>query len=369
MSLRFSVACGLGLVLAASSFSACSSSNSNPAEPATTDDSGEASDSGAKKKKDAGKTPTTKTDSGPKQCDPYAVGNPSKTVFIGPSGLQSLLVNHIESATTSIDIMIYELDATGIVSALEEAQGRGVKVRIVIDHSDNTTSGNKAARDKLTAAGVEFTDAPPEFVYQHAKIMIFDGDKAIVMSANLNGYSMSSERNYGVVTTEPGEVADLQAIFDRDRAGGGDLDFTCSKLIVSPENSKERLLEFIASAKSTLDLELMYLTDNDIEAAITARAGAGVAVRALLASPSWMKDNPATAAMLAKASVSVKYYTKLEVHAKLLVADGVAFVGSENMSLNSLSSNREIGVFVSEPALVSTITEQFEADWAAGVSP
>jgi len=369
MSLRFPVACGLGLVLAASSFSACSSSNSNPSEPAATDDSGEATDSGTKKKKDAGKTSTTKTDSGPKQCDPYAVGNPSKTVFIGPSGLQTLLVNHIKSATQSIDIMIYELDAQGIVDALEEAQGRGVKVRFVIDHSDNTVGENKKARDQLTAAGVEFTDAPPEFVYQHAKVMIFDGEKAIVMSANLNGYSMSSERNYGVVTTEVGEVADLQAVFDRDRAGGGDLSFSCSKLVVSPENSKERLLALIDSAKTSLDLELMYLTDNDIEAAVTARAAAGVSVRALLANPAWMKDNPATAALLQKASIPVKYYTKLEVHAKLLIADGIAFVGSENMSLNSLSSNREIGVFVSEPSLSETITKQFETDWAAGVDP
>lgn len=365
----FIFACAVSVALGAAGLACQSSDSNNNNSSLATDDSGDEGDSGAKKSKDGGKKPSTKGDAGPKQCDPYAEGNPAKSLFIGPTGIQKILVDQIAAAESSIDIMIYELDATGVVSALEEAAARGVKVRFVIDHSDNTVGENKKARDQLTAAGVEFTDAPPEFVYQHAKTMIFDETTAVVMSANLNGYSMASERNYGVITSEPGEVADLQAIFDRDRAGGGDIDLSCSKLVVSPLNAKERLIAFIESAKTSLDMALMYMTDNDIEDAVNARAKAGVTVRVLLADPSWIKDNTATAATLAKDSIPAKFLKTVELHAKLIVADDIAFVGSENMSLNSLKSNREIGLFVSESDLVAKVKSQFEKDWSAGVSP
>ena len=364
-------ACALSVALGAAGL-ACQSSVSQNDDPTLgTDDSGGDADSGTKKsssKKDSGKS-TTKGDAGPKQCDPYAAGNPPKSLFIGPTAIQKLLVDQINAAEESIDIMIYELDAAAVVSALEAAASRGVKVRFVIDNSDNTVGENKKARDQLVAAGVEFTNAPAEFVYQHAKTMIIDGSTAVVMSSNLNGYSMSSERNYGVITTEPGEVADLQAIFDRDRAGGGDIDLSCSKLVVSPLNAKERLLDFINSAKTSLDMALMYMTDNDIEDAVNARAKAGVAVRVLLADPAWIKDNTATASLLTKESIPAKFLKTIELHAKLIVVDDMVFVGSENMSLNSLKSNREIGLFVSEADLVAKVKSQFEKDWSAGVTP
>ncbi|MEQ9324311.1 MAG: phospholipase D-like domain-containing protein [Polyangiaceae bacterium] len=54
------------------------------------------------------------------------------------------------------------------------------------------------------------------------------------------------------------------------------------------------------------------------------------------------------------------------MHAKLVMADRVPFVGSQNLSTNALENNREIGVVVTEPAPAATIAAQFEADWAAG---
>ena len=51
------------------------------------------------------------------------------------------------------------------------------------------------------------------------------------------------------------------------------------------------------------------------------------------------------------------------------MADGVAFVGSENMSWTSLEKNREVGLFVTEPEPAAVIQQQVEADWAAGIQP
>jgi phosphatidylserine/phosphatidylglycerophosphate/cardiolipin synthase-like enzyme len=53
------------------------------------------------------------------------------------------------------------------------------------------------------------------------------------------------------------------------------------------------------------------------------------------------------------------------IHAKLIVADGVALIGSHNMSSTSLRDNREVGVFVREGTAAAPAVAQFNTDWNA----
>jgi cardiolipin synthase A/B len=54
------------------------------------------------------------------------------------------------------------------------------------------------------------------------------------------------------------------------------------------------------------------------------------------------------------------------VHAKIVLVDGqTAFAGSENVSSQSLDGNRELGVFLSQPAALSRMMAVFEQDWAS----
>ena len=58
----------------------------------------------------------------------------------------------------------------------------------------------------------------------------------------------------------------------------------------------------------------------------------------------------AMATFLGGKGIPVKYaIAQFYLHAKLIIADGVAFVGSENMSPTSLTQNREVGALVFEP--------------------
>ena len=72
---------------------------------------------------------------------------------------------------------------------------------------------------------------------------------------------------------------------------------------------------------------------------------------------------------LKAAGIPTKYLYKYELHAKLIIADGVAFVGSENLSYTSLNKNREVGIFVTEKGPAATIQSTFNSDWSAGVNP
>jgi hypothetical protein len=52
----------------------------------------------------------------------------------------------------------------------------------------------------------------------------------------------------------------------------------------------------------------------------------------------------------------------------MIQADGIALVGSENMSDTSFTMNREVGELIFEPTPAGEIHTQYEADWAAGVA-
>jgi phosphatidylserine/phosphatidylglycerophosphate/cardiolipin synthase-like enzyme len=135
----------------------------------------------------------------------------------------------------------------------------------------------------------------------------------------------------------------------------------CTRLIVSPNNSKQRIIEHINSAKTTLELELMYLSETSVRNAVGQAKGRGVNVRVILEDPT-----DESVAFLTGLAIPVKFPpTSIFLHSKLIIADGVAFVGSENMSITSLSKNREVGVLVLEPAQQAVIKQSFESDWTA----
>jgi phosphatidylserine/phosphatidylglycerophosphate/cardiolipin synthase-like enzyme len=70
---------------------------------------------------------------------------------------------------------------------------------------------------------------------------------------------------------------------------------------------------------------------------------------------------------LSDAGVQVRTYpadAPLYIHAKVIIADNKeAFVGSENFSSTSLDQNRELGIIVSDPAVVSQLSATFAKDW------
>jgi phosphatidylserine/phosphatidylglycerophosphate/cardiolipin synthase-like enzyme len=50
-----------------------------------------------------------------------------------------------------------------------------------------------------------------------------------------------------------------------------------------------------------------------------------------------------------------------------MVADGErAYLGSENLSSNSLDNNREVGLIVTDASSIAPIATTFDADFAAG---
>jgi cardiolipin synthase A/B len=287
--------------------------------------------------------------------------------FVGPTGLQPRLEALIDSAQTTLDVHMYLFTVTALANKLTAAKARGVAVRLILDPDE---AGNNSVIPLFNSAGLSWKNASTVYTFAHAKYMVIDHTQVVIMSMNFNIDAMNNERNYGLVDKDPEDIADVQAIFDQDWAlANGQQpalpDLTCTRLIASPNNATQRILALINGATSTLDVEVLYITDATVRNAIGAAKNRGVTVRVILETPQDQPSNTDTTTFLTNVGIPVKYAVgQFYLHAKLLIADGVAFVGSENMSPTSLQHNREVGELVFEPAAAAVIQTQFDADWA-----
>jgi phosphatidylserine/phosphatidylglycerophosphate/cardiolipin synthase-like enzyme len=200
--------------------------------------------------------------------------------------------------------------------------------------------------------------------------MIIDKKTAVILSGNFNALAVKTtgggERNYGFVDRDPDDIADLQAIYEADWTGGPEPDLSCTRLVVSPINSGQRILDHVKSATATLDIEVLYLDQTDLRSEIVAASQRGVAVRILLSDPVKNPQNTAALAFFKDQGIPARLFTTNYLHAKMIQADGIALVGSENMSTTSWTKNREVGALVFEPEAAAKIKTQYDADWAAG---
>jgi phosphatidylserine/phosphatidylglycerophosphate/cardiolipin synthase-like enzyme len=297
-------------------------------------------------------------------CTALAPRSVEPELFVAPVGLQARITGFIDGAQQTLDVQMYLFTVTAIADRIVAAKQRGVAVRVLLDPDH---AGNANARSKLTAGGVAHRNAPTIYSFSHAKYMIADGARALIMSANFNVDAMDRERNYGIIDRDPEDVADLQAIYNMDwAAGGGEAgqpaDLSCTRLVVSPNNAKQRIVELIDSATATLEVEALYVSELTVRDAIGAAKQRGVTVRVILEGSS---DNAETKAYFTGLGIPVHDASGFFLHAKLVIADGVVFVGSENFSQTALTKNREVGALVFEPGPAALAKQQFDTDFAS----
>lgn len=311
----------------------------------------------------AGEGAPAPANSGPRPpaCEATSPRPGKVDVVVTPDDGDARLLDLLATATTSVEMTIYQLYSRDVISALTAAAKRGVRVRVIQDWKE----ASESTMSTLRGAGVLVKTSSPTFRYTHQKTVIADGKIAFVFSGNFDRRSFGSGRNFGAVLDDEDDLADLVELFDADW-NARPPNLSCTRLVVSPINARARILALVASATKSLDVEAMYVTDTPVLDAITNAKSRGVEVRVLLNDPSHgFGDSSLAVSRFTRAGIPVRRSGALFVHAKLLVVDGVhAFVGSENFSDNSLDSNREAGLVVSTPSAdVARIVSTFEGDW------
>ena len=291
-------------------------------------------------------------------------GAPAIAVLVMPDDGRAPILNALRAAQTSIRLTIYLLVDDTVVDELMRAQQRGVDVRVLVEPNPyGAVAGSRTDVAKLKAAGVQVRDSNPTFRYTHQKSLVIDDAIALILTLNLSPASFTTNREHGVIDTDPARVAEIARVFDADWQRR-DVAVGHPDLVWSPVNARDRLLSLLRAATTTVDVEAEILTDEAARRALTDLAGRGVQVRVLL--PPADAGDPTVGGLdaLRQRGAQLRRLDNPYPHTKLIIVDGArAYVGSVNLSANSLDNNRELGIVIDDSPAVQRLKDSFAADW------
>lgn len=297
------------------------------------------------------------------------------SLIVQPEAGSAPIVKAIDAATRSVWLQIYMMTDADVIEALCRAAGRGIEVRVLLENSpfnpgnpgvnaaDVVSASSQSLRDRLSARGVQVQWTSPEFNLTHAKTMIVDGDTAYVLTYNLTKAAAEENREFGVVNRSPSDVEELKQIFlaDWGRQYYRPID---PDLVVSPNNARWRILGLMDAAQQELFVGVEVLSDPETLALLVTKRRAGVDVRVLVGGVKKVPANLDPMKYLAANGVPVRSQARPYLHAKYAIADRrSAYVGSINLSSNSLDANRELGMILDEPGTCDALRNVWLADW------
>jgi phosphatidylserine/phosphatidylglycerophosphate/cardiolipin synthase-like enzyme len=293
------------------------------------------------------------------------------TLLTLPDDGESAIYNFVNSATSSIDMTIYEIKDTTLVNDLIAQEDAGVTVRVVMDEKHQ--SYDAAAYDALTAAGVGVAWSSTAFTYTHQKTITVDDSESYISTGNFDTTYYATSRDYGVFDTDANDVAAIESVFNADYADTSITPSDGDDLVWSPTDSQSHLLALINGAQYSLDIEQEEFSDTALVDAVVAAANRGVTVRVVVEDPSSYSTEVSEVTSAGGSVVGYSSSTGFYIHAKAIVADygtssAKVFLGSENFSSNSLNHNRELGLIVSDSAVISGVESAFNSDFAGGTA-
>jgi phosphatidylserine/phosphatidylglycerophosphate/cardiolipin synthase-like enzyme len=135
---------------------------------------------------------------------------------------------------------------------------------------------------------------------------------------------------------------------------------------VTPDNADDRITALIDGAKTRIYLYNQSLSDSALQKHLEDAKQRGVDVRVLLGmQPGFGGAPPVNQPAideLKAAGIPADYFTAHYLHGKVVVADGKAFVGSQNFTRGGLVNNRELGSVLDSSAIVTALAKSFTND-------
>jgi len=294
------------------------------------------------------------------------------TLLVEPNDGSAQILQALNNAKKSVDMEMYLITDQDILTALENCAERGVNVRVILEHEPYGMGSTEPEQIKKTLEADPFDIKvhwanEATYKYTHEKAMVIDQKTAVIMTLNQSYSAYHYNREYGIIDTNPGEVQEIEKVFNADWALKSTTENE-SNLLWSPDNSRTKMESLINSAKKTLQIEAEELFDDAIVQDMLNLAKKGVKIT-LIMPP--QQDTTDIKTLTANRNIKVyilndgDQHQQLFMHAKLIIADGSrTYLGSENLSYYSLNYNRELGVLLSanESSIIKRLSTTFATD-------
>ena len=322
----------------------------------------------------------------------------------------------IDEAKDSVDIAVYQLDPgySPLIEALTRAKERGVKVRILLSRTiypPGSTNDNPRDVEILKEQGFDAALSRPEFSFSHWKLILTDPGteraRALICDFNLEaGYfgidpqypTEGDTRGMAVLDADPLDVDMIARTFDADwppykpwpandrpNLVWSPSDATCDSTSCASAyplepvgNSRDVMMSLIGNAQGSLDVYAQALAEpSQLLQPLIDAADRGVKVRIVgndggVNTDALAKLKAAGAEVVINPTDPTHDGKVMYIHTKTIVADAgqpdaIAYVGSINPFLDeSVDTERELGVLMTDPASIARIVETFNRDFASG---
>ena len=278
-------------------------------------------------------------------------------LIIQPEAGLAPVVKAIKRAHRTIDIAIFRIDREEIEKALGAAVQRGVRVRVLVAHTNRGGEGRlRKFEQRVLQSGVTVTRTGDDFVRYHAKYMVAD-ETLHLFAFNFTIADTARSRSFGVSTKDKSAVREALALFEADCTRQPFTPGKRSPLVVSPETARDKLTAFVKSARRQLLIYDVNVQDPAFVKLLKAQAAAGLDVRVI---GKFKGSGDA---------IGVRPLKSLRLHARTIIRDGSqAFVGSQSLRRPELNQRREVGVVITNAAVARKLRDVFEADWLESAS-
>jgi len=147
-------------------------------------------------------------------CRVIAIGLIFMSTSMLQADLRDRIIDHMDKAGSSIDLVVYEIRSNEIVDALISAKHRGVRVRILVDsvHSPVATPQEKTLEEEGIAVkrvrGISHD-------LMHEKFILFDGSVASTPSYNRSAKSLrAKDEEEAAFTHDKAQIEKLKTQFE-----------------------------------------------------------------------------------------------------------------------------------------------------------
>ena len=257
------------------------------------------------------------------------------SIAITPGERRAAVIDLIAGARRRLVLSLFRCDDFGVLDALVDALGRGVRVEVLM--TDRAKGGRKRREQLATVlgdAGAVLHRYGDAVVKYHAKYIAAD-DRALVGSANWTRKCLDDTCDFVLTTRDKAVVRTLAEVFAAD-AGGEPLDgaATRGRLLIGPENARDPLTALLRSAQHSIDVIDPKLTDREMRHVLDERRRAGVRI----------------------VCHEGGRVGRFAAHGKLIVVDNrTAVIGSLSLSAMHLAFRRELGIITTDPAAVEPL--------------
>jgi phosphatidylserine/phosphatidylglycerophosphate/cardiolipin synthase-like enzyme len=289
-------------------------------------------------------------------------------------GLDEKLTAFINTAKTSVDMAIYQLDLPNVTQAMIDAKRRGVTVRVVTDSDILADPKENPSFKQLEQVGIPIVGGNANAI-MHNKFVVVDKQAVWTGSWNFTTNDTYRYNNNAILIQSPELARNYTATFEKmfierkfggpRKAGGTTPKLTIAGVSVenyfAPEDKvADKIVARLKAATKTIDFMAFSFTDDNMGDAILARAQAGVKVRGVFENTgSETRFSEYGKFKDAKLDVWQDGNPYLMHHKVFILDNQTVIFGSFNFSANANEDNDENLLIIDDPALAAQFTAEF----------